>query len=164
MLRWLLVEFSCRFSLTRAVLASLFLGAILGLNVRTIGPLAVPSGIPFKCHGWPLPYSVAKDDDAPPEPWGSVDGRFRRIIADAERRTTWLLHRKAVESYRFPFTHQAYRLLDLEILGAEDTEGTLGKQGYLVYFAIFNGLFVLTVLTLILFLQIPRRKVAAKVE
>ena len=62
-------------------------------------------------------------------------------------------------SYRFPTTHQAYRLLvwnSRSRIWVSPRRLTLG--------AINDALVAIIPLALILFLQIPRRKVAAKVE
>ena len=141
MFKWLRSWFAWRFSLTRLVVAVVFLGAFIGLNMRKIGPRRAidPRGGQSEAlaysWGWPLPVFLQEGD---------------LNINDA----------LVADSYRLPLTHQTY----LFCRGPTLPHHTPLGLGTAIINCTINVLFALTVLSLILFLQIPRRKVVAKVE
>jgi hypothetical protein len=53
MWKWLRSWFAWRFSLGRLVVATVFLGAVVGLNVRDVRPTDDVS----YCSGWPIPFA-----------------------------------------------------------------------------------------------------------
>ena len=166
MWKWLRSWFAWRFSLTRLVIAVLFLGAVVGLNMREIGPRHWPEDlIPAISWGWPLPIAWELDQSfrAP------VNGEPNPLTQE-ELSARW----RAAGCYRFPLTHQTYRLLrwERDMRWADPRHrdpprdfyvwtGGVSTGGFL-YYAIIDVLFALIVLALILFLQIPRRKEAAR--
>jgi hypothetical protein len=143
---WLRGWFAWRFSLRRLVIATVFLGAIIGLNTREIGPM-VWHGVylaPRSYCGWPLPFVWE---------W-SEEGDFciayqRKLGRDCTQRELNRAWWAAVESYRFPFTHQTYRLLDFANWSYDN-----GRS--FAFCGAIDALFALSLLFLILFLQIPR--------
>lgn len=149
MWKWLRSWFVWRFSLTRLVVAVLFLGVFVGLNLR--GPKFHGGYGVNTVWGWPLPVAMLTFQcDPSPEP-------------DSVKEQTgyeWI-----------PWTHQTYHLFRLDSLrwlhsGWASFDWYMGDDLYIIYIvaAVANILLALTVLALILFLQIPRRKVAVKVE
>ena len=153
MRKWLRSWFAWRFSLTRLVIAVLFLGASVGLNMREIGPVWLEGfHDPTYLWGWPLAFALRHGRPVSEVPFIDGDKREKwEVRYEAARRTA--------RSYRLPCTHQTYRLLDWEY----PVESAICSEPAFVFLAI-DVLFALTVLSLILFLQIPRRKVVAKVE
>jgi len=155
MLKWLRSWFAWRFSLTRLVIAVLFLGTFVGLNLRVVGPIEWPDNLcPSILWGWPLPIVWERDESF----YAQREGRHDRLSEDA-----LAARRDNARSYRFPFTHQAYRLLKWET-ALVYADVLFPDSDHFALYAIIDGLFALLVLSLILFLQLPRHKLAAKVE
>ena len=142
MRKWLCSWFAWRFSLTRLTVATVVLGAIVGLNARKIGPRQGHAWGTFyhlgpsSCWGWPLPFRKEFEDS---------DARWQDLI-----------------EYRIPFTHQTYHLLNWDELYLQDLLRTNTNERTFSICAIIDAIFALVVLSLILFLQTPRRKVAAR--
>ena len=151
--------FSWRFSLTRLVVAVVFLGVFVGLNL--LGPktlilspaLDTPavqleeSGDVTILYGWPL--IAARDNHA----WNPAsDGHIEALSLEQSRDGEWL-----------PWTHQTYWLSEYEWLsrlglwGLIEQQTPTGSFCFLPTNATINILFALTVLSLILCLH-PRRK------
>ena len=150
MLNWLRSEFRGRFSLTRLLIATVFLGGFVGMNMHKIGPTRLTSGI-YNYYGWPLPFIAMNDQREYHPPFEAPENCDELLKA----------HNAFMEdynSYRIPLHHQAYCLLRGDSLRNLDTE-----RGRILC-AVINILFALVVFVLILLLQPPRRKVAAKVE
>jgi len=144
MLRWIRSWFAWRFSLIRLVLATLFLGAFVGLNMHQISQPVdyvvehsgkkLEGSASHSYYGWPLPFKGMYGDAL--------------VSVEAEpftgRRATSIFYQNEYEW--LPWTHQSYRLF-----------GHCMDKGFLVNGAIIDALFALTVLSLTLLLQIPRR-------
>lgn len=164
MRKWLRSWFVWQFSLTRLVIAVVFLGAFLGLNVRRIGPSVyqvplsgrvssppdpnpTPTLIVRHFRGWPFPFT------------GSTEALMRR---DAEMNSDVLDHAPAEflngkdffeTPYGFfesPWTHRTYYLISS--FRNAPASGPIGLDlvGYIIL-GIIDALFALTGLTLILF-------------
>ena len=142
---WLRSRFAWRFSLTRLVLAVLFLGAFVGLNARQIGPCLLLSSSSMSYWGWPLPFVAVKDErkglllDALMGRYAGPEPESRKAVYEELKAL-----RAAVRAYRIPPTHHTYYLLNWLPNGR-------------IVCAIIDTLFALTVLFLILFLY-PRRR------
>jgi len=170
MRKWLRSWFALRFGLRRLVATVLVLGIFIGLNLR---PVYLQEVFPFKEHhhkdwGWPLPIVSAhsyeySDVRFPVEQidfWDGYTGesltleQFHQEHHVPWTHCTYYLNRKA------PWLRHAFQLKSTHL------QEVYLKGGHTVFIlcAIVNALFLLIVLALILFLQIPRRKVAAKVE
>ena len=188
MWKWLRSCFAWRFSLTRLVIAVVFLGAFVGLNMRPIGPVNSRDtglGREIVClWGWPFPARVrevwpnARESGAIDvrkplhKRTGTENERIQQYMADitkpthmrteaetkriqqygAEAGTFW----EEASTYQLPLAHQTYRLVAWHSIGTDS-----GSEPILNI--IPNAVFPVVVLALILSLQIPRRKVAAKV-
>ena len=140
--RWLRSRFAWRFSLARLVVAVAFMGALIGLNMRRIGPVWLGgTHDPANIYGWPLPFLQAEAVDRV------------QFLNDIER-AKWYDAKRSGSSDLLPRTHQTYRLLDWNFAGG----WAIYYESKYALFATFNALFALVVLALILFLQIPRRK------
>jgi len=162
MLNWLRPWFAWRFSLTRLVVAVVFLGAFVGLNVRVpqMESLALTQVVGFR--GWPLPViaevSRMPIPDDPSSSPSLSEGYYKQY--------KWL-----------PWTHQTYRLFlpDLNTSSPSwlasdwatyyspnlaEIRATVSSNWSAIYgiCAVIDALFVITGLALILCLQIPRRK------
>ena len=171
MRKWIGVWFAWRFSLTRLVIAVLFLGAFLGLNTRRIGPAVhqlpesemivaggansasqTPVLIVTHFRGWPFPFTRSTGGlsrDA--EMNSDVLDRAPADFSDSERDGF----------FEPPWTHRTYSLISPFRNPPMKGLIPLDLEGYIVL-GVIDALFALTVLALILFLQLPRRKVAAK--
>jgi hypothetical protein len=145
MWKWLRSWFAWRFSLVRLVVCIVFLAACIGLNFREIMP--PPRGVEPVYYGWPLPCTVKWDVDLVPNARA-----LEHFLFDEGKHARWLTTR----SHLLPLTHQTYRLIEFKSLR------WFYSQNGLIVCGILNGLFGLAVLFPILFLQLPRRKVAAK--
>jgi hypothetical protein len=151
MWKWLRSWFAWRFSLGRLVIATLFLGVVVGLNMQKVGPKFVDGSWPAYYWGWPFPIIWEWDRH---EFYTNALG-----IAEDHWRTTEFTEAEAAaineagaglvaaRRYQEPLTHRAYCLLEL----------FSPSLTLFVLFAVLDTLFTLTVLALILFLQIPRR-------
>ena len=147
MWKWLRSWFAWRFSLTRLVVAVVFLGVFVGLNFRQL-QVQVEGGIPCEesFRGWPFPITfsacIVKPADA-----------LHEVSSEQYDQFDWL-----------PWTHQTYRLFcdpswstdDWYVFRWKDPDSYVR---IIILSAIINALFALTVLALILFLH-PRRKPA----
>jgi hypothetical protein len=138
-----------RFSLARLVVAVVFLGVFVGLNMRKIGPMEVLYGVPCSYRGWPLPFYGGRDERAGELQDAAYQVREARAACEAALEDD-RAYRVAAIFYRLPLTHQTYRLLHW------GTPHRFAPRPFIVY-AIIDTLFALTVLTLILFYH-PRRK------
>ena len=156
--------------MVRLVVAVVFLGAFVGLNMRRIGPKPEaprPQGgyMASYLRGWPLPFT--KDfvtmglrqfppllplDIKPDSP--ELARELRKRLS--ERQEAWARKTETARCAPLPWTHQTYRLSRLP--------ETRGLGGRLIVHAIIDALVGIIPLTLMLFLQIPRRKEAARVE
>jgi hypothetical protein len=134
MWKWLGSWFAWRFSLTRLVVAVVFLGAFVGLNMR--GPQSRWETLSVRYQGWPLPIT---------EQWEQWDA-----VSD-EKEEDW------------PWTHRTYYLMHLvpdSLLNWTTfswKEQAFGDSAIGIGTAIIDILFALVPLALILFLH-PRRK------
>jgi len=155
MWKWLHPCFAWRFSLTRLVVAVVFLGAFVGLNMRKIRPCFAywSSQAPVAyLQGWPLPFTyecmnaekaffiAAADNNIDPE---SAEERraFERAVVDGDVR----------DYVSLPWYYAAYRLLEwpqTDWLGTHDGRDFCG---------IIDALVGLVPLILILFFH-PRCK------
>jgi hypothetical protein len=147
MWKWLRSWFAWRFSLGRLVVATVFLGGIVGLNTQDI---SLP--VDYQVHrsgdrieeghtahtfcGWPLPFNCLNSSEL---------GRIA-----ATQGTLAITTFDPTDFDWLPWTHQAYRLLDL-----------CAESGLFVDCAILDVLLALAMLSLSLSLQIPRRKTLA---
>jgi len=145
--------------------AVVFLGVFVGLNIRTFGrPTYWRTEL--SCFftfswGWPSPVYAR----VPPVP-DQIDG-----MAHEQFRSMCINGSPSVRAYRLPWTHQTYCLAesldfpDCPEWGVIQVSATPESDSYIyVLSIIINALFTITALALILFLQIPRRKMAARVE
>ena len=156
--KWLNGWFAWRFGLTRLMVAMLFLGAYVGLNLKMTGPFLseLPSTLvgraaQFEYYwGWPVPLLV--------------DQRHYTETKVFGQRNEFL---DKVEPPSIPWTHSGHQLLEVGPSGGilESTAAHWPGSTFSVVIAgVFtNFLFGLAVSQLILFLQIPRRK-AARLE
>jgi hypothetical protein len=142
MWKWLRSWFAWRFSLRRLVVATVFLGAFVGLNVQEIGPMrprkregAIVPGASVCFRGWPLPFSCQQ--------LGFELG--------------WVDAAAAAETYRIPWTHQTYCMLAVESCN-RDGEFLLNYPNNKLLLGSTDLFAAIIPLCLILFLQIPRRK------
>ena len=151
MYRWLRPWFLWRFGLSRLVIAVVFLGAFVGLNMRVIGPQGHGQFGTLYSWGWPLPHEqkpgITSDQfcvhrHLKPSGYYVFDG-------------DWYAHMAAVHSYQIPYTHLTYCLV-------RDDEGTSIPSFVLLLNAALDTLFAAAALFMILFLQIPSRKEAAR--
>ena len=125
MLKWLRSWFTLRFSLTRLIIAIVFLGAFVGLNMREIGPVVHgehvrPIESPHYLWGWPLPFIEQK------EAWDQTEiGRWLSAameelqsdrMAVGEFMARFAARAAADRSRLLPWTHPTYRVLELESL------------------------------------------------
>jgi hypothetical protein len=125
---WLRSWFAWRFSLARLVIAVVFLGVVVGLNVQKIGPLWCDE-LSY-CYGWPFPaLAVPIQTDEPLE---------------------WLGYLEITKSYRWPWMHSVYGL----VVDGPRFSYPLRKPAF---GAIIDALVALIQLALILFFH-PRRK------
>jgi len=114
------------------------------------------------------PMNLCVEQDLHPEgEWLNADGVAPVIVRGWPLPIEFERGREAqftaAESYRFPLTHQTYRLVRWWRVGCFYTDDPhYYSNGRFLYYASIDVLFVLTILALILFLQIPRRKVAAR--
>jgi hypothetical protein len=157
MFKWLRSWFAWRFSLTRLVVAVVFLGVLVGLNL--CGPCVAflpqkgkDDRIISRIEGWPLP---------------AIHMYYRGQYIDAETESIPTETEEDNEFGWLPWTHQTYRLLEFDPLkGLFDwTRLFSSDDSYelTIYLAgtIIDALFALTVLSLILFLH-PRRNPPAE--
>jgi len=155
--RWLRGWFEWRYGLTRLITAIVFLGAFMAANLKIVGPKSHNLFMP-QYWGWPFPYAMEMN----------LDKEERAVVAALRKHHNWtkaeeaLLKKHAdmihvcfaeVKAYQFPSMHQTYRYLDLK---------PPPTKSDLAFFAIVDILVALVPLFLILFLQIPRRKVAVR--
>jgi hypothetical protein len=158
MFKWLRSWFAWRFSLRRLVIATLFLGAVVGLNMQKIGPIIHPyePQIPLLTYFWGWPLPCAND-------WQNVPGEIQDeagICRAPEVGTVdfeiylekFREHCIVAEHYQFPAFHQTYRLLIW-----------VGGDWLFTYYGVkvgagVNVLIAFTTFALILFLKIPRRR------
>jgi hypothetical protein len=156
MWKWFRSWFAWRFSLARLVVAVVFLGAVVGLNCRKIGPTYL-TDLPACYFGWPLPLA---------EEAGSYERSYRIFedyyIAWANRspdcealEKKWYAYSDAAR-HPLPLTHQAYRILSRK----QRSE----IRWWLTIYGLIDVVLCITPTVLILILQMPRRKVAAKVK
>ena len=142
--------FAWRFSLTRLVVAMVFLGAFVGLNVSKQELFPTWTGAVWTFRGWPLPITCQ------PREWDPSSDSHLEPPADYSPRE-WA-----------QWTHQTYRLAQVEhfnwltSLGVITWDAQNGTNDVFTCCAVIDALFALTILALILFLQIPPRKVAAR--
>jgi hypothetical protein len=151
MWKWLRSWFAWQFSLRRLVIATVFLGAVVGLNAQKIGPL--PTGYFLSsdafpviyARGWPFPFleELAYVGESDAVRVLGVEPQNIHFSND------WFV---SLQDRALPWTHQGYRLLDLSSLGWQDT--VIGRIAY----GAIDALFAFTMPFLILFLQIPRRR------
>jgi len=168
MRKWLRSRFAWRFSLARLVVAVVFLGMCIGLNMREIGPVlaSFSGGLPARYWGWPLPFDGEVDEGAYELVYRinrqhmeelnlrSFDDDWAIEVADGQGAFDSARH------YRFPITHQAYRLLNWDSqqeFHAVYVPVFHNRRTFICY-GIVDALFALAVLSFILCLQIPRRK------
>jgi hypothetical protein len=139
-----------RFSLQRLIIASMFLGAVIGLNVREVGPWWQPYdfytsryAILSHCWGWPFPFHAKMDSTAGyghMQTWWNLDRDTDAPVTDAG------------QSVDLPCTHFTYRLLKLDVR----LDGPAGG-GFVVWGGVIDAIFALTVVALILFLHLRRQ-------
>jgi len=152
MLKWLRSWFTWRFSLTRLVVAVVFLGVAMGLNMKEIGPFVVHKryggeDVAWVCRqwGWPLPVHTRVDVwERPPLPRNDPESVVAILIE-------WKERVRSLRSYRLPLSHLTY------VPVAGGTYWAAFEREPLWLYRIIDALFALTVLTLILFLH-PRSK------
>ena len=182
MRKWLSGWFTWRFTLARLVVAVVILGVLIGLNTSQIArPLSYSRVCDERIvemvsyRGWPFCFTCTSvdflDSDVALEDLGLPVPAFESFKSVGEewgygaqvRQWDWA-NRERLLAYDaqcdwLTWTHQTYRLLDLDSARWTGWNGELRVSGVLI-----NALFALSVLALMLFLQIPRRKEAAKVE
>jgi hypothetical protein len=159
MWKWLRSWFVWRFSLVRLVVAMVFLGAFVGLNMRPVHSHLVDfsCSIDYRTWGWPLPITY--------DEYWDLSAREGLVEQDFPFEG---LEPSSFEEH-IPWTHQTYYLRDLDSfqwvywgsqrwVQSDDT-----AYGIHILCAVINILLALVVFALILFLQIPRRAVVAKV-
>jgi hypothetical protein len=147
MWKWLRSWFAWQFSLRRLVVAVVLFGAVVGLNVREIGPKHVASWASFSpgvtvasYWGWPLAHTIEFDEWKLDRWWDDEDTQAAKD-PQVERA-------KAAVAYRLPLTHQTYRLA-----------GYFPSTAYRrPLFAIIDALVAIIPLALILFLPDPSAK------
>jgi hypothetical protein len=148
MWKWLRSWFAWRFSLGRLVIATVFLGAVVGLNVREIRPEAawsVDGNDLVDCYrGWPFPFIVTRVNQ-PNCPPAIIEAFIREHGTGV----------KAFQRYSIPDTHRWSYNWGSKWLYCR--RGLGGEKDF-VTGGIIDALFALTGVALILFLQIPRRK------
>jgi hypothetical protein len=159
MWKWLRSWFAWRFSLGRLVVATVFLGAFLGLNMRKIGPYG-GFGLPDKIHvvaywGWPLPFIRSRQNWYRPPITNPATADKIQQEWDA-----WVEKNLANE---IPLSHQTYYAFEWWPLSQWPFNDVTTESG-VVLGRIIDAVFALTVLFLILFLQIPRRKAPEQVK
>jgi len=158
MWQWLRSWFAWRFSLTRLVIAVVFLGAFVGLNMRKIGPLDGEAFRPTEYWGWPFPVVWS----ATPLPENLPDDFTEEEFKEAERR---LAAFETSASYRLPLTHKTYRFLEFRSFRWDGPEWdtflilvTPQRDASIsVSLVMIDALVLLVPLSLILFYH-PRRK------
>jgi hypothetical protein len=151
MRKWLRERFAWRFSLIRLVLAVVFAGASMALNI--LGPkihvlLPELKGIPAQTRvltlaGWPFPAYREYHE------WDSASDNHREpITLEAAQTYDWL-----------PWTHWAYSSMESDWFYwlQECWNVDWDTHSFFPVLAIIDGILVLTVLALILFFH-PRRK------
>jgi len=171
MWKWLCSWFAWRFSLTRLMMATMLLAALLGLNSRVVqGELViweterviVSRGDPV--WGWPAPFIQGdrKHELVPPisgvllNPPASAD-----VLPPSDAGAAAMYPPSAaVDLEQMPWTHKTYQLLMYDA-DWQLSQSTPGKT-FVFSGIIINAVFALAALALILFLQIPRRKAAAR--
>jgi hypothetical protein len=152
MWKWLRYRFVWRFSLGRLMIATVFLGAVVGLNLQEIGPIMCDLGSEYSgnyrvCYwGWPLPL-FASDEPA----WRKWENRYNGDYDDPV-------------PCRLPWTHKIYHLAGGFAALRHSGVGSKMHSHVIICGAIIDALFALTVLSLILFVQIPCRKAPGPVE
>ena len=145
MWKWLRSWFAWRFRLTRLVVAVVFLGAFVGLNLMK-QEVHLEEGLTYDMWGWPMPVAWAVYDTPAHVP-------TRLLSADDFDQREWLA-----------WTHQAYHLAysiydwDYDWAKKLDTRIPLKGDGeiFCTWTAV-NLLLASGLLTLILFFH-PRRK------
>ena len=142
MWKWLSSWFSWRFSLKRLVIAVFFLGAFVGLNARKIEPRAVTAGgcilVVEPSWGWPLPFTSTAH------------------VSESRRPSS-------PETQELPRTHQSYRLLDSYWSSDLLQAAIFWGEDFHVLCSIFDVLFLVTVLAIVLLFQPPRLSILSLV-
>jgi hypothetical protein len=140
MRKWLREWFAWQFSLRRLLVATVFLGVVLGLNLQR-----VPHSDRMSLWGWPLPVTRRLDIFFSADETKEQRDQFQ-----------WI-----------PWTHQTYHVLRLNSFGEafgwaslnwDDPNRANRLFRFFVVGTVIDALFALTVLFLILFLQIPCRQ------
>lgn len=151
--------FECQYSLRRLAIATVFLGVILGLNLRRVGPMRPPCiTYSYVCYwGWPLPFIVEEREK---NLWADPNRLTAPYVPDkcqtAEDFLITVEMKNANPSAwtnKFPFTHLTYYMVDCDLmrwLSSVDNRLTVCR--------VIDVVMVLLVTLLILFLRWPRRQ------
>jgi hypothetical protein len=155
MRKWLRGWFVWRFGLRRLVVATVFLGIVVGLNFRTIGPMGFAY---YEIHrhmvylqywrGWPLPF-LAQEDEI--DTTCTDSALFGNKVAEQARLAKAMVNGEPQGP--LPLIYQTYRFA-----GNAPFRLLIPEAQFCLSTAIIDALLALTVLFLILFLQIPRRQ------
>ena len=151
-------------------MAVAFLGAFVGLNMQKTDlkpetPGLMGGYVASYLQGWPLPFTknfvTMGMEQFPPflPPDVNPDSpEFGRELTKhlKAREEAWAKETETAGRVPLPWTHQTYHLSRLP--------NTRGLGSRLLVHGIIDALVGIIPLFLILYLQIPRRKVAAKVE
>lgn len=156
--------FAWRFSLRRLLIATVLLGALVGLNFRRIGPTVMlgaswpgEAGPPINYYGWPLPWAVELDGD-----FWDLQRQFVGDVRSAEnQRVLAQLNARhdAAKSYRYPLTHWTYCFFDERGVAWILITDLAPRRicPVFVYHGLFDVFFAMIVIALILFFR-PRSK------